>query len=70
MVFIDKTDIVAIEIDEINDDAVTAKAASLVVKADEGRRLYEVEVGPPKGLSYAKDIAEKYGVTYDMLCEN
>ncbi len=60
----------AIEIDEINDDAVTAKAASLVVKADEGRRLYEVEVGPPKGLSYAKDIAEKYGVTYDMLCEN
>lgn len=60
----------AIEIDELNDDAVTAKAASLVVKADEGRRLYEVEVGPPKGLSYAKDIAEKYGVTYDMLCES
>ena len=59
----------AIEIDEINDDAYTAKAASLVVKAEEGRRLYEVEVGPPKGLSYAKDIAEKYGVTYDMLCD-
>ncbi|MBQ7614974.1 MAG: DNA mismatch repair protein [Butyrivibrio sp.] len=57
----------AIEIDEINEDEYRAKAASLVVKAKEGRRLYEVEVAPPKGLSYAKDIAEKYGVTFDML---
>ena len=57
----------AIEIDEINSEDSRAKAASLVVKASEGKRLYEVEVAPPKGLSYAKDIAEKYGVTYDML---
>ena len=57
----------ALEISEINDREVKAKAASLVVKAEEGKRLYEVEVAPPKGLSYAKDIAEKYGVTYEML---
>ncbi|WP_034444280.1 MutS-related protein [Butyrivibrio sp. AE2032] len=57
----------ALEISEINDGDVKAKAASLVVKAEEGKRLYEVEVAPPKGLSYAKDIAEKYGVTYEML---
>ncbi len=57
----------AMEIDAINDDAYKAKAASLIVKASEGRRLYEVEVAPPKGLSYAKDIAEKYGVTLEML---
>ncbi|MCR5156566.1 MAG: DNA mismatch repair protein [Butyrivibrio sp.] len=57
----------AMEIDSINDEAYKAKAASLVVKAEEGRRLYEVEVAPPKGLSYARDIAEKYGVTFEML---
>ena len=57
----------AMEIDALNEASSRAKAASLVVKAEEGRRLYEVEVAPPKGLSYAKDIAEKYGVTYDML---
>ena len=57
----------AIEIAEINEDKYKAKAASLIVKAQEGKRLYEVEVAPPKGLSYAKDIAEKYGVTFDML---
>ena len=38
-----------------------------MVKAKEGKRLYEVEVAPPVGLSYAKDIAEKYGVTFEML---
>ncbi|WP_024866960.1 MutS-related protein [Butyrivibrio sp. FCS014] len=57
----------AMEIDSINDKEYKAKAASLVVKAEEGRRLYEVEVAPPKGLSYARDIAEKYGVTFEML---
>ncbi len=59
----------AIEIDEINKDSGRAKAASLVVKASDGKRLYEVEVAKPKGLSYAKDIAEKYGVTYEMLLD-
>ena len=57
----------ALDIDQINDENEKGKAASLVVKAKEGKRLYEVEVAPPVGLSYAKDIAEKYGVTFEML---
>ena len=32
-----------------------------------GVRSFRVTVAPPEGRSYARDIAEKYGVTYDML---
>lgn len=42
-------------------------ASSLIVKAEGGKRSFKVEVAPPEGNSYAKDIAEKYGVTYEML---
>ena len=31
------------------------------------KRSYKIEITPPAGKSYASDIAEKYGVTYDML---
>ncbi|MCR5628913.1 DNA mismatch repair protein [Eubacterium sp.] len=58
----------AYDIDEINAD-FEYKAASLVVKSDGGNRSYKVEVAPPQGMSYAMDIAKKYGVTYDMLME-
>ena len=44
-----------------------AKAASLIVVSEEGRRSYEVKVAPPVGMSYAEDIARKYGVTYKQL---
>ena len=37
------------------------------MKSDNGKRSFKVEVASPEGLSYAKDIAEKYGVTYEML---
>ena len=43
------------------------KAASLIVKNEGANRSFKVEVAPPEGMSFAKDIAEKYGVTYDML---
>lgn len=43
------------------------KASSLIVRSDDGKRSFKVEVAPPEGMSYAKDIAEKYGVTYSML---
>ena len=56
----------AAEIDELNKDS-SVKAASLIVKNEGGRRSFKVEVAPPAGMSYAKDIAEKYGVTYEML---
>ncbi len=59
----------AIEINEINDGTYEAEAASLIVKADEGKRSYEVLVAPPEGHSYAGDIAKKYGVTFELLTE-
>lgn len=55
------------DIDEMNQESKKYQAASLVVKSDGGNRSYKVEVAPPAGMSYAKDIAEKYGVTYEML---
>ncbi|SEF87848.1 MutS domain V [Eubacterium ruminantium] len=44
-----------------------AGAASLIMQTEEGRRSFKVALAKPEGSSYAKDIAEKYGVTYDML---
>lgn len=31
---------------------------------------FKVEIAPPEGMSYAKDIARKCGVTYEMLTTN
>ena len=44
-----------------------AGAASLVMRTEDGKRSFKVALAEPEGSSYAKDIAEKYGVTYDML---
>ncbi|MGN1110894.1 MAG: DNA mismatch repair protein [Oscillospiraceae bacterium] len=41
--------------------------SSLIVKNEGAKRSFKIEVAPPEGMSYAMDIAEKYGVTYDML---
>ncbi len=58
----------AFEIDELNAGGQKRKAASLVVRTGEhGERSYKVEIAPPEGMSYASDIAKKYGVTYEML---
>lgn len=62
----------AYEIEEINSSAkskTNSKAASLVVEAKEGERTYKVKLSPPEGNSYANDIANKYGVTYQQLIE-
>ena len=63
----------ASEIDKLNDECASegasVKAASLVAVSDGGRRSFKVEVAPPEGLSHARDIAEKYGVTYEMLLQ-
>ena len=60
----------AFEIDEINGGSSDEKAQSLVVKAEGGKRSYKIEIAKPVGQSYAKDIAEKYGVTFEMLMES
>ena len=39
----------------------------LILRTENGRRSFKVALAQPEGSSYAKDIAEKYGVTYDML---
>ncbi|WP_303790895.1 DNA mismatch repair protein [Ruminococcus flavefaciens] len=57
----------AVEAAEINKTEGSAKVSSLIVKSENGNRSFKVEVGAPEGMSYARDIAEKYGVTYEML---
>ncbi len=58
-------------IEELNeqgrDEGANVQAASLVVLSDDGERSFKVKVAPPQGMSYARDIAQKYGVTYEML---
>ena len=44
-----------------------AGAASLIMRTEDGKRSFKVALAQPEGSSYAKDIAKKYGVTYDML---
>lgn len=58
------------DIEELNTKSRGTKAASLVAKTEEHKRSYKVEIGPPEGISLARDIAEKYGVTYELLIEN
>ena len=60
----------AADVDEINMESEGVKASSLIMKSDNGKRSFKVEVASPEGLSYAKDIAEKYGVTYEMLIKS
>jgi hypothetical protein len=55
------------ELDKINETSPLVKAASLIVKAEKGKRSYQVEVAPAEGISYASDIARKYQVTYEQL---
>ena len=60
-----------IPIDEINRDIEgKSNVASLVTGIDKGKRSYKVYFAPPLGISYAKDIAEKYGVTFEIIKEN
>lgn len=57
------------DIDELNCPHNPGSAVSLIVKSDSGNRSFKVEIAPPEGMSYANDIARKYGVTYEMLTE-
>ncbi len=54
---------------ELNLENTKSQASSLIVQSEGGRRSFKVEVAPPSGMSYARDIAEKYGVTYEMLID-
>ena len=52
---------------EFTRESSGAGAASLIMRTEDGRRSFKVVQAQPEGSSYAKDIAEKYGVTYEML---
>lgn len=60
----------AFDLEELNRSSAAVRAVSLIVKADGGSRTFKLEMAPPEGMSYAGDIARKYGVTYEMLVEN
>lgn len=57
----------AMGLDEMNSTAGDTKVASLITGIHEGQRSYKVEIAPPDGVSYARDIAEKYGVSFEQL---
>ena len=44
-----------------------SKVASLITGIHEGKRSYKIFIAPPEGVSYAQDIAKKYGVTFEQL---
>ena len=51
----------------INTDAGEGKAVSLVAETREGVNSFRVKIAPPEGKSFAREIAVKYGVTYEAL---
>ena len=55
---------------EINGEAAVGKAVSLVAETKEGKNSFRVTIAPPEGKSFAREIAVKYGVTYEALTKN
>ncbi len=55
-------------LEELNLEAgAKSRAVSMITGVHDGRRSFKVSIAPPQGVSYAKDIALKYGVTYDII---
>ncbi len=55
-------------LDEINSTIEgDSKIESMVTGVENGKRSFKIFIAPPQGVSYAKDIAEKYGVTYESI---
>ena len=54
---------------EINTDARKGKAVSLVAETRDGKNSFRVKIAPPEGKSFAREIAVKYGVTYEALVD-
>lgn len=55
-------------LDEINSTIEgDSKIESMVTGVENGKRSFKIFIAPPQGVSYAKDIAEKYGVTFESI---
>ena len=52
---------------EINTGGGKGKAVSLVAETRNGKNSFRVRIAPPEGKSFAREIAVKYGVTYEAL---
>ncbi len=62
----------ASEIERINEVSTQnggAKIDTLVAGIDEGKRSFKIYRAKPDGKSYARDIASKYGLTFDKIME-
>ena len=60
----------ASEIDRINAESQAkggVKIDTLVAGIEEGKRSFKIFRAKPDGKSYARDIAERYGLTYDNI---
>ena len=60
----------AAEIERINAQATAqggVKIDTLVAGIDEGQRSFKIYRAKPDGKSYARDIAQRYGLTYDNI---
>ena len=51
----------------INTGDTKRKAVSLVAETRGKEHSFRMVIAPPEGQSFARDIAEKYGVTYESL---
>ena len=51
----------------VNISGGEGKAVSLVAETVDGKNSFKVRIAPPQGQSFARGIAEKYGVTYESL---
>lgn len=55
-------------LNEINDEIQgDSKIESMVTGVENGSRSFKIFIAPPQGVSYAKDIALKYGVTFESI---
>lgn len=60
----------AFELDTaVNSPEMPEKALSLVSVTEEGTPSFRVRIAPPEGKSFARSIAEKYGVTFEALTQ-
>ena len=60
------------EIDRINEESARnggVKIDTLVAGIEEGKRSFRIIRAKPDGKSYARDIAERYGLTYKNILE-
>ena len=60
----------AAEIDRINDESQKkggVKIDTLVAGIEEGKRSFKIYRAKPDGKSYARDIADRYGLTYENI---